>query len=694
MFEIYKAWNRKFVVILWGLVIVCMLASLPLVFERNKMEAQFKDVEFVMDYRDLLDISVYHTNPGKFVDEQLEQLKRAQVPSLAVYESTLTELAESRRVELYSSHEAAALLQKPGLPNENFTYVLFTEPTSQEQLLNLILPAFKKLNVPVHEWSYNSNKGLIIEMQLDEASMKPMDPDPVTLQMLKDKGFNIVIRLSNRREFVATEMDQLLTTLTTSYGVKSMIVDGDAAPGFMNEGRSSENIVEMGNLMTKHHMGLAIIEPLNLKSAQRGVTTLAKQMDYNVFRLHSISELDADKLTENIPEKDIEVRIRAIADRVSLAVKDRNVRMVLLNAKPSKNPGKATFTDPLKPLFESLMGEEGALNQIQNNGFSLGDAHSLDYHPASWQKKFKPFAIVGSVALIALLIAAFLPYLLLPIFAVGLLGSAALSVLSLSVLQQVLALGVGICAVSLAIITLIKTLRKQSAKPAAETTSFSSRHARIAFLYIRTAVISLLGAIFIVSLLNNITYNLVIQQFKGVNILAFAPLLVTGLYLLLFSERMSYKQITMKAKRILNSSVSVIWIVVAVLFVGISLYYLSRTGNEGTASPFELMFRSFLENTLKVRPRTKEFLIGNPLLILGIYLCFKGRLNALYLIVIGVIGQASLIGSFTHLHTPLLISMIRGIYGMVIGAFIALLLIGIWELCTRSWKRWGHLLNA
>jgi hypothetical protein len=179
-----------------------------------------------------------------------------------------------------------------------------------------------------------------------------------------------------------------------------------------------------------------------------------------------------------------------------------------------------------------------------------------------------------------------------------------------------------------------------------------------------------------------------------VNILAFAPLLIVGVYLILFSENLTFIQKLQKTKRILTSSISVLWIVSALLFLGVSYYYLTRTGNDGQASSFELLSRSFLENTLMVRPRTKEFLIGNPLLILGIYLCLKHRFNALYLVVIGVIGQASYVGSFTHLHTPLRISMIRGAYGMIIGALVALLLIMLWELCARGWKKWALQQNA
>ncbi|MDB5053314.1 MAG: hypothetical protein JWM44_1364 [Bacilli bacterium] len=684
--------KSKLTTILWGLVIVCMLVSLPLIYERYHMEGTAKNVEVVFDYRDLLDISMYRTNPSQFINTQLDEMKKTKITSLAVYESTLNELMESGRIALYSSHDAAALAQRAMVPSENFTYVLFKDKESQAQLQNIIQDAFSRLKIKMQPWTFNNQQGLIIELPLDEASLKPMDPDPITMQMLIDRGFHLVIRLSNRRPFVSADMDKLLTQLADQFAVKSMIVDGDGAPGYSEDGSATKNIEEMGRLMLKHHMSLAIIEPLNLKVPQKGVNTLAKAMNYQAFRLHSLSEQDSDKLSESITNKELNGRIRDISDRFVLAVKERNIRMILLNARANKNLGKASYADPLEPIYRSLKyNADSALYRIQNAGYKLGEAEPFNYNPPAWEKVLKPFAVAGSVALIALLIAAFFPTLLLPVFVIGLLGSGGLYVLSPSGLYQSLALGVGVSAVSLAIIKAIQTLRSKAEKPMLH--SVLSRLIFTAVLFARTVVISGFGAIFIVSMLNEITYNLVIQQFKGVNVLAFAPLLLAALYLLFYSEKLTLKQKALKLKRMLTSSISVIWIVSAIIILGVSYYYLSRTGNGGTASSLELTFRSFLENTLKVRPRTKEFLIGNPLLILGIYLCLKHRLQALYLVLIGAIGQASIVGTFTHLHTPLQISIIRAFYGLFFGALIALVLIVIWEICARGWNKWTHLLR-
>lgn len=151
-----------------------------------------------------------------------------------------------------------------------------------------------------------------------------------------------------------------------------------------------------------------------------------------------------------------------------------------------------------------------------------------------------------------------------------------------------------------------------------------------------------------------------------------------------FSEGLDGALMAQKAKRVFSSYVSVIGVVTAVIVLAVGYYYLSRTGNEGQVAPLEMSSRSFLENILGVRPRTKEFLIGNPLFILGTYLCIRHRLSALNLFIIGVITQADMVGSFTHLHTPIRISLVRTCYGMFFGAIIGLLLILILKLSIRS----------
>src|SRR5205823_12796035 len=85
----------------------------------------------------------------------------------------------------------------------------------------------------------------------------------------------------------------------------------------------------------------------------------------------------------------------------------------------------------------------------------------------------------------------------------------------------------------------------------------------------------------------------------------------------------------------------------------------------------EMSLRNMLDRYL-VRPRTKEFLIGHPALLAALLLgaTRAGRGVRLSLALIGSIGQVSMVNSFCHLHTPLLMTVTRVFNGLWLGVLI------------------------
>jgi hypothetical protein len=675
--NLYQTWNNPLRNILWWIVILGMLCSLPLAYTRHQTETSANQVEFVFDYRDLLDIADVQTNPQNFVKTELGNMKAAGISSMAVYESTLAEFKETRRIEMYSSRDAATLTQTLGDPTENYTYLLFADSQTQQKIEPLIQKTFADLKVSVKPWSFKNRNGLVIGMSLDDAAMKVMDPDPIALQMLKEQGFQIVVRLSNRRPFNSSEMDAMLKQFH-DLGVKRIIVDGNEVPGYTEE-NTEANLNKMANLLNKNGIGLAAIELL--KEPQKGFSTLAKQTNYNVVRLHSFTEKDGEKLTEPLKKAELADRVQGVSDRLVLAVKDRNIRMVFLNARPVKSLDKGKLVDPLSSYYAALKGKDGAIPRIQDVGFTLGPAEAFDVHTTSWQKFARFFLLLGGLSLIVWMISFFLPELTIVFFVLGLIGLVALHTLSANLYAQGLALATAISAPSVAVMLAIRSVRSGVAA------KWRSGLAYGLWQLLRTSLISCFGIVYVVALLNHVTYSLVLQQFRGVGMLHLLPIGIVGLYLLFFSENNTYKEKIANVRRLLSSYISVLWIVIAGVGLAAVFYYLSRTGNEGQASSVEKLFRSFLENTLGVRPRTKEFLVAHPIFLLGAYLSVRYR-HAVYLLFIGVVGQLSLVDTFAHLHTPLHISLIRIFYGLVLGALIGLVLIAAWEIVTRSWKRW------
>jgi hypothetical protein len=95
---------------------------------------------------------------------------------------------------------------------------------------------------------------------------------------------------------------------------------------------------------------------------------------------------------------------------------------------------------------------------------------------------------------------------------------------------------------------------------------------------------------------------------------------------------------------------------------------LLRSGND---SPLEILsvetwFRGSLEDWFALRPRTKE-LIGHPLMVLFL-LSFPWRTRLTLLFGLGaLLGQVSILNTFCHLHTPLMVTVIRVLLGLGLG---------------------------
>lgn len=673
----WQRWNiasRKW---LWIVVVIGLLATLPVVYDRLQTEKSSKTVEFVFDYRDLVEVASYRGNPQDYISEQLGRLKDAGVQSMAIYESTLDDFRKARRLMLWGTADIANLTDTVIPENENYTYVLFTSPESGTALAPIIQESFSRLDIATMDWSFRGQQGLIIKTPVEDATLKPLQPDPFTLEMLHDKGFNIVPRLVDSLAYNESAVKALLDRYQ-ALGVKRILFEGESVKGFTDDADLG-SVTSFANLLKERGMGIAAIE--NIKVQQKGFKKLAYLLDYNVTRLYSLSE--GDSALE--PEK--------ISDRFALATKDRNIRMIYLNTIPSRDTTKAQVTDTLDNLITSLSGPGGAVEEIRDNGFNLGQATAFDVVDSSYQRYFKLIAVIGAVAMVALLISYFIPWLTLPAWILGLLGSAGLMVVKPELFEQALALAVAISAPTVATILAIRKVNEMGPplRINALTYSVMSPQRRLVHslvLYVKTALISLSAVPFVIALLNNITYSLVLSQFRGVSLLHMAPIGLIALYVLFYRGEFAFN----KTGKLLRTPITLAWVVAAGVLGILGMYYLSRTGNEGNVSSLEMSFRTFLENTFGVRPRNKEFLLAHPMFILGAFMAYKYR-NAAFIMIIAVIGQLSMVDTFAHIHSPILISLVRGLLGLGLGVIIGLIAVGVWQIAEGCWKRWSPLLK-
>lgn len=666
MIQRWQRWNNASRKWLWILVIVGIITSLPVIYDRVQTESSADKVEFVFNYRGLLDVSAYQANPTQYLDEQLDRLKEAGINTMAMFESTLDEMSKARRIMVFNALDVAKMNQSILSANGNYTYIAFTDSKFEEQLAPMIEKSFRNLGVTVSPWNDKNYSGLVIGMGMDEALLKPMPIDPIAFEKLHDKGFQILPRMSDNVPYNQEDMKEQLSFFAEQ-GVSRILFDGEAVKGFADD-ESLNSMQGFAELLNEHGIGLAVIE--GLKAPQKGFNTLAYLTNYNVVRLHSLSDIDANQSVETL------------SDRMVLATKDRNIRMIYMNVSPSKDASKAAITNQIDNLINTLQEPGNAIERIQNNGFELGTAEAFHLYDSSWQTYLKAFVVLGAVAFCALLVSLYLPSLTLIAFLVGLLGSAGLYVLKPTLLEQALALAVAISAPTIAVVLAIRKVRRTNLTDS--NIPAGRRLFNSLVLYVITALISLTAAPFVIGLLNNITYSLVLDQFRGVSLLHLGPIFLIAVYVFLYQGASVWQEL----QKWLRTPITLLWVVVAGVLGVAALYYLSRTGNSGTLLPGEAVFRSFLENTFGVRPRNKEFLLAHPLFLVGIFAAFRYRW-AIYAMIIAVMGQLSMVDTFAHIHTPATLSLIRGVLGLGIGLIVGLIAILIWHIIERCWDKWS-----
>ena len=215
----------------------------------------------------------------------------------------------------------------------------------------------------------------------------------------------------------------------------------------------------------------------------------------------------------------------------------------------------------------------------------------------------------------------------------------------------------------------------------------------IAILAIAVAI-SMAGAMMTAAPLSSTGFMLEMGIFRGVKAaqllpLAFFCLLFVSYYGLFEKDRKNDHLDPRDIFTALGWTIPM-WAVLLMAVVGLAgFYYLARTGHETgvTISDTEMIFRNDLEYLLLARPRTKEFLVAFPGIMLAVY-CAVRRLpfwTALFGLA-GTIGLTSVCNTFMHIRTPLYLGFVRTAYSLLLGILVGALMIAGFELLLRLYR--------
>ncbi len=350
-----------------------------------------------------------------------------------------------------------------------------------------------------------------------------------------------------------------------------------------------------------------------------------------------------------------------LVDKYLLAIEERNVRLLYLRPYTTTELG-----DPIANTEEFI----GSLARtLARQGYAVGGitVGSVDYAPNALLRAWSALGVLAALLLLAVRMRG---------------GWGALSALAL-VLLAVAAAGPGWYAVALlaALVFPVLGFVLWRSSP---------------WDLLKVTALSLLGSALLVAVGSDRETLLAIRPFAGVG-----ATLVIPPALFLFAFALDYRSLASWLKRVWTAEVRFAHVLLGLAALAAVALVVLRRGNDPVigVSELELGLRQLLGEYF-ARPRFKE-LIGHPLALLGLGAALAGfgtggRAGAGglpiwlqgCLLTGGVIAQASILNSFSHYHTPLLVSLERSIVALAIGAAVGVALLLAVRLVSGPLSRW------
>jgi hypothetical protein len=198
-----------------------------------------------------------------------------------------------------------------------------------------------------------------------------------------------------------------------------------------------------------------------------------------------------------------------------------------------------------------------------------------------------------------------------------------------------------------------------------------------------------LGMYTVVTSLADIRYIMNVFIFSGVKLAFLVPLL---LFLVNYVSCMvGFSDFKDNAIKFLFAKPNYLVLILLIVGGAAGYYYLGRSGNAVvTVSGLEIKTREILEGVFLARPRFKELLIGYPALFVMVYWYRKYKQD-LILLVLGVgvmMGSISMVNSFCHVFTAVMVSVNRTLAGLLCGFLVgiaALVIIKLGEWIVSQW---------
>lgn len=648
-------------------LLVALLASLAVAAFRARAESHAKRVELAMDFQDFAALArSYNYNPSAF----LIALRRAGLTSLALTEELGANVGYDGKASALSG--AQLLNQADISPIRNATiqqlmatrrldagavYLLVSDPSSFHRYLSQLALHFMPKSVRV----LHSSKPWLIEVhtQIDYFNNTALGIPTDQLELARYLGLLVIPRFQNDERFQEPQMNALFNgVLKYDPKVSTVIFFGlrNQVIGY------PDHLDDAAAAFKKHTFNFGTIETYDDSQIQKGNVSLARLIPGRTVRVQAIAKTELDKL-----------KLDEVVGRYVLGVRERNVRVVYLRPWDHQDGTlsiEATNVEMVKAIAD----------QLKADGFKLGRATPI--LPYRGNNRLLVGICALAVPSIFVLLLGFFGWYR-PSWAIAayvltiLVYAAGVAVHRDLVARSVIALAGALLFETAAFLVLIPAFSETPSPRGGEQIARS-----IGWTLAATGV-ALLGALVVVGLMSSPLAMEEIERFRGVKaVLAFGPFIALVLYM--FDKR--YGSGVERPRDVFLSPVLTYQLLAGIVIVAAGALLVMRSGNESDVSPsqIELALRHVLTSILSVRPRFKEFLIGFPCMMLVPALLQIHRRAIGWLLALGIgVGIGDIVDTFSHLHTPLEISILRVFNGFWVGAIIGIIAIALYRRFAR-----------
>ena len=558
---------------------------------------------------DYREVAALAKNSGLDVDEAIEILKRDGLTGLMVSELTGDSVSHGiGQAEMKSANEST--------PNTEGTIITVKPLSEHRKLLNEWL----RLRFGVSE---DRTGPILLTMPSNMIRNSGIIPDIDGLEAAKKAGLKLYYRPAPSPGHLSDKAALMLRKVHEMYHVDVFTPSGEYVSGYPDVSALANASRELGIPVAKVEFSKQVGEP-----------QLNAMISPNILSLHSVTNEEMTSRRISRP---------ALRDRMIRAAVERSVRLLLYRTAPM-NTASFKFSDYAEEV--RLLGEA-----LKSHGFNLAWPASVY---ADWNLSPNIFAALAMSAVMVFCVYSYLVRM-------GMSSSRKVSMIfaAVGMIFAVVMLKVSIAARIAGALT-----APMIAVEASLLAMDEAKNRRIipAFVFVVT------GGLALASFFSVTDFMLRLRVFSGVKLTLMLPPILVLLHDL--KNRVHPESLIEFLSR------PPLWgeIMLYGALLGAIGFAILRSDNVADISRIETAMRESLEHLLIARPRTREVLVGYPSLLLWGFLVRNGYFSRYREIFrIGtVLGFSSVINSFCHFHTPMMLILLREFNGLWTGLLIGL----------------------